>query len=141
MYIGGPEKNFRAIVMNNKYRAEIDFDTWSAMARRDPETFESMRLAAIEEAIESAPAESRERLRRLQWRIDQERRLAGSPMHACIRLSGMMWRSVTGRGGLQQRLNELQWMIRGARGEAADITGLRPAGEVVTFAAARNRSG
>lgn len=126
--------------MNNKNRAEIDFDTWSAMARMDPETFESMRLAVIEDAIEGAPAENRERLRRLQWRIDQERRLASSPMHACIRLSGMMWRGVTGRGGLQQRLNELQRMLGGADGEAADATTLRPAGQVVTFAAARNRS-
>ena len=46
--------------------AKMDFDAWSAMARSDPEAFESMRLAAIEAAIASAPAAKRERLRRLQ---------------------------------------------------------------------------
>ena len=33
--------------MKNNKTAEIDFDTWSEMARTDPETFELMRQAAI----------------------------------------------------------------------------------------------
>jgi len=65
--------------MDNKKRAEMNFDTWSEMARDDPEAFESMRRAAIEAVIAQAPEANRERLRRLQWRIDQERRLAHSP--------------------------------------------------------------
>ena len=87
--------------------AKMDFDAWSAMARNDPEAFESMRLAAIEAAIASAPAAKRERLRRLQWRIDQERRRARTPLAACMRISRMMWRSVLGPGGLQDRFSEL----------------------------------
>lgn len=91
-----------------KNTSEIDFDTWSDLARNDPEQFESMRLAAIEKAIAQAPVENRDRLRRLQWRIDQERRLAGTPLAACMRISRMMWKAVLGRGGLQQRIGELQ---------------------------------
>jgi hypothetical protein len=99
--------------MENNSSAEIDFDTWSEMARIDPETFESMRRAAIEAVIENAPEANRERLRRLQWRIDQERRLARTPMAACLRISRMMWRAVLGPGGLQDRLGELQGLFHG----------------------------
>lgn len=99
--------------MQKKTEAEIDFDRWSEMARSDPETFESMRRAAIERAIESAPEAHRERLRRLQWRIDQERRLARTPMAACLRISNMMWRRVLGPGGLQERVGELQALFSG----------------------------
>lgn len=87
---------------------EIDFDTWSELARENPELFESLRRQAIERVIAEAPAANRERLRRLQWRIDQERRLAGTPLAACMRISRMMWKAVLGRGGLQQRIGELQ---------------------------------
>jgi hypothetical protein len=87
---------------------EIDFDTWSELARTDPERFEALRLAAIERVIAGAPVENRDRLRRLQWRIDQERRLARTPLAACMRISRMMWKAVLGRGGLQQRIGELQ---------------------------------
>lgn len=87
---------------------EIDFDTMSELARNNPELFESLRRRAIEKVIAEAPAANRDRLRRLQWRIDQERRLAGTPLAACMRISRMMWKAVLGRGGLQQRIGELQ---------------------------------
>ena len=88
--------------------SQIDFDAWSELARNDPKLFESMRQEAIERVIDQAPVENRDRLRRLQWRIDQERRLAGTPLAACMRISRMMWKAVLGRGGLQQRIGELQ---------------------------------
>ena len=91
----------------------MDFDAWMAIAEKDPQGFEEMRRAAIEAVIERAAPASRVRLRRLQWRIDQERRLAPTPMSACIRLSNMMWRNVLGPGGLQERLEELQCLLRG----------------------------
>lgn len=94
--------------MKNDTTAEIDFETWARLAQEDPEAFEQRRLEAIAEVIDSAPEQSRERLRCLQWRIDQERRLARTPLAACMRISQMMWRSVLGDGGLQQRLGELQ---------------------------------
>jgi hypothetical protein len=94
--------------MKNEMLAEIDFETWARLAREDPQAFEERRLEAIAEVIDSAPERSRERLRCLQWRIDQERRLARTPLAACMRISQMMWRSVLGDGGLQQRLGDLQ---------------------------------
>lgn len=122
--------------MKNKKTAEIDFDTWSEMARNDPETFESMRLAAIDAAIEGAPEANRERLRCLQWRIDQERRLARTPMAACMRISRMMWRSVLGEGGLRDRFGELQGLFNGH----ADVDSLTQSGSgrVVMFARTRD---
>ncbi|MBT8429872.1 MAG: DUF3135 domain-containing protein [Gammaproteobacteria bacterium] len=122
--------------MKNKKTAEIDFDTWSEMARSDPETFELMRQVAIEAAIEGASESNRQRLRCLQWRIDQERRLARTPMAACLRISRMMWRTVLGPGGLNDRFGELQGLF-------SDRPGGLPAappseGRVVAFARTRD---
>ncbi|HBC58346.1 MAG TPA: hypothetical protein DCZ03_14395 [Gammaproteobacteria bacterium] len=71
-----------------------DFDHWVALAKESPETFESMRQSAIEELIESAPAESQHRLRCRQWQVDQVRQLANNPLHACIKISEMMMESL-----------------------------------------------
>lgn len=69
----------------------FDFDQWSELARHDPAEFDRRRLAAIDEVMTGALA--RRSLRGLQWRIDAERRLARTPLNACIRLSAMMWES------------------------------------------------
>ena len=122
--------------MENKKTAEIDFDTWSEMARTDPETFELMRLATIETAIENSSESNRQRLRCLQWRIDQERRLARTPMAACLRISRMMWRTVLGPGGLNDRFGELQGLFS----EHPDQLPAHPqlGGQVVAFARTRD---
>jgi len=93
--------------MSEQAKQQRDFDTWARVAREDPEGFEAMRRAAIEDFLQTLPPQNRERMRRLQWRIDQERRLARSPMSACIRLSHMMWEHVLGEGGLRDRLQRL----------------------------------
>lgn len=121
--------------MEHKKTAEIDFDTWSEMARNDPQAFERMRLEAIEAVIASAPEANRERLRRLQWRIDQERRLARTPMAACLRISRMMWRAVLGPGGLHDRFGELQGAFKG-QVEAASVPPQEA--RVLAFARARD---
>lgn len=107
--------------MKNENTAEIDFDSWAELARTDPDAFEARRLAAIDALIASAPEANRERLRCLQWRIDQERRLARTPMAACIRISRMMWRSVLGENGLQQRFAELQELVNGSAPLVVDV--------------------
>lgn len=91
----------------------MDFDQWQELAESDPETFESARLTMIDEVIESAPPAQQKRLRCLQWRIDQERRLSNNPLGACIRLSSMMWDSVIGEEGLLDSLQRLSDMPDG----------------------------
>lgn len=59
----------------------------------------------IEAFICSVPEERQPRLRGLQWRIDQIRRTARTPLASCIRISRMMWDSVLGEGGLHETLN------------------------------------
>jgi len=122
--------------MENKKTAEIDFDTWSEMARSDPGTFELMRQVAIEAAIEGASESNRQRLRCLQWRIDQERRLARTPMAACLRISRMMWRTVLGPGGLNDRFGELQGLFSDRPGGGPSDAS--PGGQVVAFARTRD---
>ena len=123
--------------MTDKKTAEIDFDTWVEMARNDPEAFEAMRLKAIASVIDDAPEANRERLRRLQWRIDQERRLARTPMAACMRISRMMWRAVLGPNGLNDRFGDLQRAFSGQSPVVpAQAEPIR--GEVVVFARANH---
>jgi hypothetical protein len=128
--------------MEKKKTAEMNFDAWSEMARNDPQRFEAMRLAAIEAVIEGAPEANRERLRRLQWRIDQERRLARTPMGACVRISRMMWRALLGPNGLNDRFGELQRLVRGqgaVTGTGPDAASVgRKGGQVVAFARPRD---
>lgn len=100
--------------MNAQHGFELNFDQWAEIARTDPSRFEQMRLAAIEQCIGNAPPAQQQRLRRLQWRIDQERRRASNPLAACIRVSRMMWQSLLGQGGLCERLNTLGGLARGA---------------------------
>ena len=84
----------------------MDFEGWRRLAQDDPEGFERRRRATIDAAIDQAPWEQRDRLRRLQWRIDQVRRRSGSPLAACVRLSNMMWERICGEHGLLQVLEE-----------------------------------
>jgi len=87
---------------------EQEFNDWAALADADPNAFERMRQSLIDEFIESAPEERREHLRCLQWRIDQERARARSPLGACIRITRMMWDRVNARGGLVDQLQRLR---------------------------------
>jgi len=43
----------------------------------------------------------------LQWRVDRIRDRAGTPLGACVRLSGLLWNQVLGPDGLIERLQEL----------------------------------
>ena len=93
-----------------------------------------MRLAAIDEFIDNAPAEQRDRLRKLQWRIDQERRLARTPMNACIRISRMMWDNILGNGGLRDRFAELSGLLQGDSAPVSSQLSGESTAEVLAFA-------
>ena len=70
---------------------EFDFDSWTRLAKEDPEEFERQRRAAVHAAIAAAPSEHRERLERVQFRLDLERERAGSPLDSCLRMNSLMW--------------------------------------------------
>jgi hypothetical protein len=71
-----------------------DFDTLMALALNDPDKFESERRKFIESFINNVPADKQQRLKGLQWQIDQGRKLARTPMASCIAISNMMWDSL-----------------------------------------------
>lgn len=68
------------------------FDTLLEMARQDPEGLERLRRRLCEQVIRRTPENSprEERLRRLLWRIEAERRRAGTPLAACLHINNMM---------------------------------------------------
>ncbi|NOY66734.1 MAG: DUF3135 domain-containing protein [Gammaproteobacteria bacterium] len=87
---------------------EFNFNEWSDLAINDPEAFEKKRQQAIEDTILSMPARRQQRLRCLQWRIDQERNRCKTSIAACIKLSGMMWDQVVGDHGLLHNIKMLE---------------------------------
>ncbi len=90
----------------NRSEERLDFDRWLRLAEEDPEAFETERKACINAYIaENSCKEIRNRLARLQWRIDQERDMATNPMDACLRIHHMMWNSFAGERGLANTLN------------------------------------
>jgi hypothetical protein len=85
---------------NPNKSAPFVFEEWATLAKTNPQAFEQQRQQVIESFISSAPGRQRSRLERLQWRIDMERKLAPTPLSACVRISGMMMDSVYGKTGL-----------------------------------------
>lgn len=70
--------------------ASFDVDEWIRLWKDDPQGAERRRQEEIEALIMSAPEERRQKLRRLQWRIDVEREKHDNPMGRCIALHRML---------------------------------------------------
>jgi hypothetical protein len=93
----------------------LDFDYLIELAQTNPSEFEQLRVSAIESYISTLPAERQQKMRRLQWRIDQERR-NHTPMGACVKLSKMMWDTLLSPGGLA-RLLPADWREESHKGQ------------------------
>ena len=93
--------------MDHDNSADFAFETWERLARHDPDQFEAKRLEAIERLISTAPESKQQRLRGLQWQVDQTRARAESPLAACVRVSALMWETVAGENGLLENLASL----------------------------------
>jgi len=91
-----------------------DFDGWSALARSNLQAFENCRERVIEEAIRRAPVHRQQRLRRMQWKLNQIRNTSRTPMIACLRMNRLLWQAVTGERGLLVCLNRPDALRRGA---------------------------
>jgi hypothetical protein len=91
----------------NAHRPLVEFDDWAQLARSDPAAFEAQRARVIEDLILGMPEHKRQRMRCLQWKIDQARAQCKTPMAACVKLSEMMWDSLVGPGGLKDALERL----------------------------------
>lgn len=71
------------------------FDVLVDMARNDPQGLETLRRSLTDAVIAAASNDTtRRRLQGLQFRVDMERRRAGTPMAATIRISEMMCQSL-----------------------------------------------
>ena len=78
----------------------FDFDSWAALAQDNPQAFETRRKEAIEQAILQASPRRQQRLRCLQWQLDQIRNTSRTPLAACLRMQRMLWEKLAGDAGL-----------------------------------------
>ena len=89
-------------------QSTFDFEYWRKLAEDNPALFEMKRREEIDKVINSAPTEeAQDRLSRLQWRVDMERRRCKNPTQSCLQIYGMMWKRVYGEHGLLDSLNQL----------------------------------
>lgn len=86
--------------MSGSSIGEFDFEKWASLASSDPESFEQLRHDRIMAVIDKATSSHQQRLRKLQWRIDQVRKNKNSTMAACLAISNLMWDTF-------ERLNEV----------------------------------
>lgn len=89
-------------------RPTFDFDTWAKLASNNPHAFELERRLLLERAIMRAPADKQQRLRCLQWKLDQIRNLASTPMAACLQINRLLWENIISEHGLLHNLQRLQ---------------------------------
>lgn len=93
--------------MEKNTHVQFDPNEWIELAKSDQEAFERKREEAIEAVISRAQPHHQMRLRRLQWRIDMERKRCRTPMAACLRLYSMMWEKVCEKDGFLESLRML----------------------------------
>lgn len=91
--------------MQAPIRTPFPFALWAELARRDPEAFEASRREMLENLVACAAPDRQDRLRAVQWQLDQLRRRAGNPRQACDALASRLWERTTGREGLMARLS------------------------------------
>jgi len=70
---------------------EFDFDTWARLAKDDPAEFERRRETLLREAIDNAPPAFRQRLERLQTRLDFERHRSTPSRASSARMNTLLW--------------------------------------------------
>ena len=107
-----------------RHLLSFDFDRWSSIADEDPERFEEMRAALLEQMIEQSPDSMKQRMQGLQWRIDQIRNQSANPMAACLSISKMMWNSLLGEQGLLTALETPEKILR--KGDETDKNNVVP---------------
>ena len=103
----------------------FDFDSWVTLARNNPQAFEVKRINVIEAVIRHAPQRNRQRLRRMQWKLDRIRQTSATPLAACVRMNAMLWDSVAGEDGLLARLQQRPIPTDRSRSSAKILTFIR----------------
>jgi hypothetical protein len=119
--------------MHEKSLTILDFDEAAALARQDPEAYERYRLDAVEALITRASMKNQQHLRRLQWRIDQERKRAPNAAAACVKIYQMMWDTFAGDKGFVDIICNGNYPSRNAN----DTT---PKAKVLSFLDGREQS-
>lgn len=72
---------------------DVYFNEWAFMAKTDPEVFEQRREQCISKLL-SRCGPHRQQLQALQAKIDEQRKLANSPLEAVVAISGLMCNSL-----------------------------------------------
>ena len=127
----------------NSERKQFDFDEWHQLASSDPDAFEQKRQIVIGKMIQNAPMAKQQRLRCLQWRIDQTRQLSNTPLASCIKISKLMWDSVLGENGMLVALKDLDYDIEPEpnKSSASRSSGIRNTAEILQFQPLNTASG
>lgn len=110
-------------------KKEFDFDYWCQLAKDDPAAFEAARKQEIDNHIAGIQQKStQERMERLQWRVEMERKRSKNPMDSAIRIYDMMWESV---GKNFEAIQDLADHLKPS--QDSSVSSLRPQAKVLKF--------
>lgn len=108
--------------------SSFDFEYWSDLAQKDPAAFEVAREEKINQHISTiADNSTQDRLRRLQWRVEMERKRSKSAMDSAARIYDMMWESVG------KNFDALQDLSDQLKPSSQRATKKRPEAKVLSF--------
>jgi hypothetical protein len=81
-----------------------DFDSLVQLAQNDPVALEQLRMELVEQHIAGRPETQRQKLERMQFRINGVIRRASNPVHTCVLLNDLLMESAA---DLLQKLNQI----------------------------------
>ncbi|GEM_PF-4036548 len=91
---------------------------WARLAQQDPDAFEAMRAALLDEFIRNSPPHIQRRLEGIQWKVDLIRERAESPAEVLAGISEMMWESAE---HLRQKHLELVDLCSGKKSDSSTV--------------------
>ncbi|MBV0934805.1 DUF3135 domain-containing protein [Marinobacterium weihaiense] len=81
-----------------------DFDSLVQLAQNDPVALEQLRMELVEQHIAGRPETQRQKLERMQFRINGVIRRASNPVHTCVLLNDLLMER---SADLLQKLNQI----------------------------------
>lgn len=69
----------------------MNFEYWNTLYKRDPKKFEEERKNYLSKIINESS--NKNKLMKLQWKIDMERKRCKTPLKSLIKIQDMMWES------------------------------------------------
>ena len=128
--------------MSKRHPATLpSHDELSRLARDDPQSFETLRLELIANAIDDAPEPIQVYLRQIQFRLDGIRHRSRSPLGAAVKIQALMWESFLVMNELLQEFSSKSRRPSLSKPLTAAGGAAPPCAQIIEITAGQRRTG